>query len=122
MRHNSCGFVTGSDRSMTCSTSEKIPVVAPIPRARVNAAVIVKPGNLRNCRNASLKSANMSPPLLSREKLQHADYRCREITNSCIQNSYGEDEGPRPVRSWPGLFNGGHAWLHKTRVFCGESG
>src|SRR5271156_2479801 len=30
---------------------EKMALVAPIPRARVNTAVSVKPGDLRNCRS-----------------------------------------------------------------------
>src|SRR5215468_1882638 len=60
--HNSSGLVTGSDFSITCCTSVKIAVVAPIPSARVITAVVVNPGALRICRNASRKSASINPP------------------------------------------------------------
>src|SRR5690348_11656185 len=59
--HNSCGFATGSDFSITWCTSVKIAVVAPIPSARVITAVVVTPGAFRSCRSASRKSA-ITPP------------------------------------------------------------
>jgi hypothetical protein len=49
IRHNSSGFVTGSDFSITWCTSVKIAVVAPIPRASVITAVAANPGALSNC-------------------------------------------------------------------------
>jgi hypothetical protein len=45
MRQSCSGRTTGSDRSITCCTSVKITVVAPMPRARVRTATAVKPGD-----------------------------------------------------------------------------
>ena len=44
MRISSLGLATGRDFNNTACTRVKIAVVAPIPRARVNTAVAVKPG------------------------------------------------------------------------------
>jgi hypothetical protein len=41
---------------MMDSTSEKIAVFAPIPKASVSTAVRVKPGDFRSCRNANFRS------------------------------------------------------------------
>src|SRR6185437_15057284 len=46
------GWLTGSERSITASMSEKIAVFAPMPRARVRIAVRQKPGLLRSVRKA----------------------------------------------------------------------
>src|ERR1700722_11412835 len=86
IRHNSSGFVTGNDFSITWCTSVKIAVVAPIPNANVITAVAVNPGSFRNCRSASRKSANTSPPILSvtfevlfcsTEHVFHSSRKCR---------------------------------------------
>ena len=42
----------GRGRSSTPSTMEKMPVVAPMPKANISTAVNVNPGDLRNCRSA----------------------------------------------------------------------
>src|SRR5262249_52674114 len=54
--HNSSGFVTGSDFSITWCTSVKMAVVAPMPSASVITAVVVTAGVFRSCRSASRKS------------------------------------------------------------------
>ena len=62
MRHSCSGFATGSERSITCCTSVKIAVVAPMPSPSVINAVAVKPGDLWSWRRACLKSDSMLSP------------------------------------------------------------
>src|SRR5215471_14544101 len=54
IRRSCCG--NGKGRSSTPSTTEKIAVVAPMPKASVSTAVIVKPADLRNCRKTKRRS------------------------------------------------------------------
>src|SRR5579859_5111790 len=51
------GCFTGSRRSRTWSTSEKMAVLAPIPAANESTAMTVKRGDLRNSRAAKRSSA-----------------------------------------------------------------
>src|SRR2546428_12061524 len=53
---SSCGFRTGSDRSMSVLITEKIAVFAPMPSASVSTATAVKPGFFRSWRRANLRS------------------------------------------------------------------
>src|SRR2546425_4106411 len=53
---SSCGFRTGSDRSMSVLITEKIAVFAPMPSASVSTATAVKPGFFSNWRKANLRS------------------------------------------------------------------
>ncbi len=52
-------------RSIGCNTiafnTLKTMALAPMPRARVMIAVMAKPGDFANCRNANLRSLNMMP-------------------------------------------------------------
>jgi hypothetical protein len=59
MRQSCSGSAPGIELSITCCTSVKMAVVAPMPSASVSTAVRVKPGDLRNRRNACKKSASM---------------------------------------------------------------
>ena len=63
------GFVTGSDFSITCCTSVKIAVVAPIPSPSVTTAVAVNPGDFLSCRNACLSSGNTLASMTSNGEL-----------------------------------------------------
>ncbi len=51
-RKSCSGSGTGSDFKRTALTKVKMPVLAPIPSAKVSTATNVKPGLLRICRNA----------------------------------------------------------------------
>ena len=51
------GSAYGSGRSSTVLITEKIAVLAPMPRARVRAATIVKAGSLRNMRRPKRMSS-----------------------------------------------------------------
>src|SRR5205809_220742 len=53
---SSCGFRTGSDRSMSVLITEKIAVFAPRQSASVSPATAVKPGFFSSWRNANLRS------------------------------------------------------------------
>src|SRR6266487_1089386 len=53
---SSCGFRTGSDRSMSVLMTVKIAEFAPMPTASVSTTTAVKPGFFSNWRKANLKS------------------------------------------------------------------
>src|SRR5271156_1950239 len=59
-RRSGCARARG--RRRTAFTTEKIAVLAPIPRASVRIATRVKPGDFRNIRNAYFKSCVIAPP------------------------------------------------------------
>ena len=83
IRHNSSGFVTGSDLSITWCTSVKMAVVAPIPRANVITTVAANPGERRSCRKECFKSPTIysRPPPLHRERLeQHTERHDRFLS------------------------------------------
>src|SRR5206468_654365 len=52
-----CGAGNGSGFNRSALTTLKIAVFAPIPRASVNAAIVVNAGDFRRVRRANLKSA-----------------------------------------------------------------
>ena len=53
---SSSGFLTGSERRRKSFTRLKIAVFAPMPSASEKIATTQKPGLLRSCRSASLRS------------------------------------------------------------------
>src|SRR5437763_12182713 len=60
MATSSLGFGNGSGRSNTESITLKIALFAPMPRARVKIAMMVKPGAFNSIRNAYLRSLNIN--------------------------------------------------------------
>ncbi|PYV23388.1 MAG: hypothetical protein DMG24_14080 [Acidobacteria bacterium] len=56
---NCCGRATGSERSSTASSTVKIAMFAPIPRASVSTATAVKPGFFASTRRPYLKSCSI---------------------------------------------------------------
>src|ERR1700760_3416906 len=75
-RYNVFGSATGRDFINVACTSVKIAVFAPIPNAIVSTTVIAKPGDLRNCRNATQMS-----PMKSLHAHEFAHPRIRTPTN-----------------------------------------
>src|SRR5215471_4780066 len=92
--HNSSGFVTGSDFSITWCTSVKMAVVAPIPSASVTTAVVVTPGVFRSCRNPSRRSASTDPS----DVLGHIRKVLQPYALYCPFTEKLRDRSPKPYR------------------------
>src|SRR6185437_4582166 len=121
MRISWLGVTTGSDFSSTACTSVKIAVVAPMPSASVNIAVIVNPGVRINCRNAyRISSENTVDPHDPIYALHGSLVPCQEQRNECpgsllapsiletnatINNRNEENRQPSTYRQYPLLLS-----------------
>ena len=101
MSTSSSGSCTGSGRNSTTSTSVKMAVLAPIPKARVTSTTRVNTGFLANDRTAYRTSCSTMPLFLLRMRSQNASSSAPRQRSATANRESGavRRRGAPPV--WP---------------------
>src|SRR6266481_5575475 len=89
------GALTGSERSITLLTSEKIAVVAPMPRASESAAMTEATGVARNVRKAKRRSRM---PILRKRELLAVRPLCFHTIADSLSIDLTSQKGDDPRR------------------------